>query len=271
MIGARQFVFVVFFAVLGHLPKNAVACGFPQSFNDLRVSMEEVVTFSNLLTNQRIGILQARLRNVDLDALDTSIDQMRLRHRAHEIQRLLFYARGLASGMARVDRDELETLLRRIDRIEASACRWTRALPGLSKPGSDVRLLWVVSLFVVLVWAARRVYPQIEAMLQQTKTCRISASLWLGSDRVEIELIELSKTGFCAVPETGGLDDWNLLLKSKTDPILKVSNTHVPCGPPHPQNDSVRFEFLQPLSGDVFAQILERSHTNPKPKTDRAA
>lgn len=257
-------VFVLVLTALGLSPGVAIACGFPDSFNKLRKSMEDVAAFHDLQLNRRLGTLQARLRAVDEAELYRTVRDIGLEHRINEVQRLLSMARGVASGMGKVDKGALETLLRRVSRMETSACHWTRQLPGLSRPGSEGRAILFASLLMLLTWALLRLRPEILRLWHQSTLCRIPAVLRLGAKQLDVELVELSRRGCRAVPEHADLAAWKTLLDAKAMMVIEVGTLHLPCTPVQTDEAALSFDFATPASKQVFDRLLSASQTQPR-------
>lgn len=264
MLGFWRSILLLLLLQFGALSGAEAACGFPDSFDKLRLSLADVVTFRDLQKDRRLGILRARLRNIDHAELDRAVRAMGLGHRINEIQQLMFIADGVSSGMARVDRDALERRLLRLDRMEGQACSVLRHIPGLERPGSEWRLLWVFSLFAALVWAVLRLRPQVLAWWHEAMQCRVPAVLHSGAARVEIELIEISRVGCRAVPDSGDLRDWKQLMGAGDALVIEIGALRLVCRGVALDSASVAFAFAETINPKDQALVLAASRTRPR-------
>ena len=247
-------------------PQQVWACGFPHNFNQLRVSMEDVATFRDLQKDRRLARLSDRLKAVDYVVLETRVHEMGYGHRMHEVQRLLSLAEGVASGMMVADRDVVERLLRRLGRMEANACRWTRHLPGMARPGSDGRFLWIFSLTVLLGWAVFRMRSNLSGLIQQSTLCQIPATLGIGPRRLEVEIVELSRVGCRLVPEHATKSEWIALLEAQdTQPSLEIGPHQFTCKKARKTGAAVALAFCSKIDTGTMAQALAASRTRPVP------
>lgn len=250
---------------------SAMACGFPQGYNQLREVLAELGEFRELQENKRHERLRILMQRMDHAALDRAIQDMRLEGNANEIQRLLFYTEGLVSGMARVDYDVLNDLLFRISWLEGKACTlpqgWFNRSADGAERGKYVRpvlgffaLCAVLSLLyfcvVIIVEYGRRA-------IAKQMICQIPARLLFDDDDLDIELIMLGASDCRVIPLDGTVLAWNKLLSASGAVTLIVGHQRLACVDKTIDESHVSFDFESRLEEPELDRLLGLSQITP--------